>query len=297
MARSLDVSEEVVLEQSQQLKDAGIVRRISALINYRAIGRTGTLVAAHIPQENLQQVAEAVNSLESVSHNYLRSHYYNLWFTLQADSTGQIEVVLANLSSRFDVDFYSLPVERIFKLDVRFDAHSEGQVLLQDVEDVPESQVVQLNDNQKLILSNLQKGLDLAAEPFDFLCTEGMNIEEALQIVQEMVDKGVIRRIAAVVDHRRLGFTANVLFAGKAAGERVVEAGGKLARFGIVSHCYQRKTVEGWPYNLFAMMHGRSMGEIQRVINKFVEAEKIDSFELLPTEAELKKQPVRHRFG
>jgi DNA-binding Lrp family transcriptional regulator len=63
-----------------------------------------------------------------------------------------------------------------------------------------------------------------------------------------------------------------------------------------VSHCYERKTVEDWPYNLFAMMHGKSMGEIQHVINKFTESEKIDSFELLPTAAELKKQPVKHRF-
>lgn len=296
MAKSLNSSEKTVLEQSKQLKDAGVICRISALMNYRTLGRTGTLVAAHIPEENLRQVTEAVNSLENVSHNYLRSHYYNLWFTLQADSAEQIEVILSNLSSRFDVDFYSLPVERIFKLDVRFDAHSEGQVLLQDVEDVPESKTVDLNDNQKLILSKLQNGFEIVAKPFDFLCSEGLDIEMVLKIVQEMVDKGVIRRIAGVVDHRRLGFIANVLFAAEVSSDRIVEAGRRLARFGMVSHCYQRRTVKDWPYNLFAMMHGRSMGEIQRAVNKFVEAERVDSFELFPTEAELKKQPVRHRF-
>ena len=303
IAKFLGSSEKEVLQQTDGLKTAGVIRRISALINYRALGMTGTLVAAHIPQEGLQEVAEAVNSMGNVSHNYLRNHYYNLWFTLQAESLGQIEVTLSKLSARFGADFHSLPVQRVFKLDVRFDAESKGR-MFGDVERVPEQvkskeelgEAVELNENQKLILSKLQNDLEVIAKPFDFLCSEGLEAEEALRVTQELIDKGVIRRIAAVVDHRRLGFVANVLFAGEVAQDEVVEAGKKLARFGMVSHCYERKALKDWPYNLFAMMHGRSMGEIQHVIDKFVEAERIDSFELLPTAAELKKQPVKHQF-
>jgi DNA-binding Lrp family transcriptional regulator len=267
------------------------------------------LVAAHIPQESLQEVTEAVNALRGVSHNYLRSHYYNLWFTLQAESAEQIEVILSKLSGRLGIDFYSLPVKRAFKLDVRFDAESESQPLVQDVEKFSKGPcfrrgklipvragTVELSENQKLILSKLQDELNLTGEPFDFLCSEGLGKQEVLRIIAELIDKGVIRRIAAVLDHRKLGFVANVLFACKVPQDRIAEAGKRLARFGIVSHCYERKTFRDWPYNLFAMMHGRSMGEIQHVINKFVEAEKIDSFELLPTAAELKKQPVKHQF-
>jgi len=136
----------------------------------------------------------------------------------------------------------------------------------------------------------------LTSEPFDFLCSESLEREDVLRIITELIEKGVIRRIAATVAHHKLGFVANVLFAGEVPQDRIVEAGEKLARFGMVSHCYERKTFGDWPYNLFAMMHGRSMGEIQRAIDKFTEAEKIDSFELLPTVAELKKQPVRYQF-
>jgi len=294
LAKFLNTDERKVLQEIEELKRAGFIRRICALINYRALGRTSTLVAAHIPEENLQEVTETVNSLRGVSHNYLRSHYYNLWFTLQAESSEQIEVTLSNLSGRLGIDFYSLPVKRVFKLDVRFDA--EGQLLLQDVERAPKSETVELDENQKRILSKLQDELDVITEPFDFLCSEGLGKQEVLRIIAELIDKGVIRRIAAVLDHRKLGFVANILFACKVPQDRIVEAGKRLARFGIVSHCYERKTFENWPYNLFAMMHGRSMGEIQHVINRFVEAEKIDSFELLPTTAELKKQPVKHQF-
>lgn len=295
LAEFLGSDEKTALQEIRQLKQAGVIRRICALINHRALGMTSTLAAAHIPQENLAEVAEAVNALENVSHNYLREHYYNLWFTLQAESSGQIEVTLSGLSARFGIDFYSLPAKRIFKLNARFDAEGKGQTL-GDIEQAPESKIVKLNETERQILSKLQDDLDVISEPFNFLCGEGLKKQEVLLIMQRLIDKGAIRRIAAIVDHRKLGFVANVLFASEVPEDRIIEAGKALARFGVVSHCYERKTVKNWPYNLYAMMHGKSMSEIQRMINKFIEMEKIDSFELLPTAAELKKQPVKHRL-
>lgn len=301
IAKVLNSDEIEVLQQIEQLKNLAVIRRVGALINYRVLGVTSTLVAAHIPQECLREVVEAVNALENVSHNYLRSHFYNLWFTLQAQTDEQIEVALSNLSARFGIDFHSLPVERVFKLDARFDAGCQGirTPVYQDsrVSVYQDSRIVGLDENQKLILSKLQDGLEVVAKPFDFLCSEDLERGEVLRIITELIDKGVINRIAAVVDHRKLGFVANVLFACEVRQKRIVEAGERLARFGMVSHCYERKTFGNWPCNLFAMMHGKTMGEIQHVIDKFIEAEGIDSFELLPTATELKKQPVKHQFG
>lgn len=299
LAKYLGTDEKTLLHQIEQLKKLGVVRRFRALVNYRALGMISTLVAAHVPAESLQAVTEAVNAIETVSHNYLRQHHYNLWFTLQAPSTQKIDLTLSDLSGRFGIDFYSLPVERFFKLDVRFDALDESSAaagFLQNVNQPSNYETVELNENQKRILSGLQEELCLTSEPFAFMCGDGLEREDVLRIIKELIGSGVVRRIAAVVNHRRLGFTANVMFAAEVPQEKIVDAGEKLARFGIVSHCYERRTFEGWPYNLFAMMHGRSMGEIQHVINRFTKAEKIDSFELLPTAKELKKQPVKHRF-
>jgi len=303
IAKFLGTTEQTVLQQTTKLKAEGLIRRLAALINYRVLGFSSTLVAAHIPDENLAEVTAAVNSLENVSHNYLRTHHYNLWFTLQAGSLEEANIALANLSARFGLDFHSLPVERIFKLDVRFDPDNQDE-LLGSASQLPtpprllaQSSVgVHLNDSEKLLLTNLQSDLQVVARPFDFLCSEELAIEDTLRILKQLIDKGVIRRVAAVVDHHKLGFIANVLFVAKVSPDGITEAGNALARFGIVSHCYQRRTFENWPYNLFAMMHSRSMGEIQHVIDKFTQSRKIDSFELLPTAAELKKQPVKHRF-
>ncbi|MHC4620838.1 MAG: siroheme decarboxylase subunit beta, partial [Planctomycetota bacterium] len=201
-----------------------------------------------------------------------------------------------NLSERFGINFHNLPVERVFKLDVRFDAEGEAQPQTEEVPRVPKDQVVEMNDRDKQILSKLQRELEVTSKPFDFLCGEGLEEEEVLRTINGLIDKGVIRRIAAVVDYRKLGYAANVMFCCAVAPQRVVEAGEKLARFRIVSHCYERKTFEGWPYNLFAMMHAQTMGQIQHVVDKFVEAQKIDAFELLPTQADLKKRPVMHHF-
>ncbi len=295
LAEYLGSDEETVLEETRELKEKGIIRRIRAMMNHRALGMTSTLVAGHVPEEKLQEVGEAINAMEGVSHNYVRKHDLNLWFTLQGGSAEEIEIEVSKLSGQLGIDFYSLPVERVFKLNVRFDAEGKGQQI-GDVEPVPKSEAVELNDTEKRILSKLQDELKVTERPFDFLCGEGLEIDEVLKIIRKLLDKGVIRRVGAAVDHRKLGFVANILFCCVVGEGQIIEAGKRLARFGIVSHCYERKRVKDWPYNLFAMMHGRSMGEIQHVIDKFVEAEGIEAFELLPTEAELKKQPVRHSF-
>ena len=299
IAKILASDESKVLQQTNRLKELGVIRRICGLINYRALGMASTLVAAHVPPDIAKQVAKAINSLEGVSHNYQRNHYYNLWFTLRAPTTSQIEMTLAELSGRFGVDFHSLKAVRAFKLDVRFDAQSGGRKLLQDSERISplsprplaganKPARVEINQDQRKVIAGLQDALEITAEPFAFLCSEGLQEEDVLRIITELTDKGVIRRIAAVVDHRKLGFVANVLFACEVPPDRIVRAGERLASLPIVSHCYERQTFEGWPYNLFAMMHGQNVSEIQHAINKFTQAEAIHSFQLLPTEARLR---------
>jgi len=303
IAKLLDSSEENVLKEIRELKKAGVIRRLGAVINYRTLGKAGTLVTTHVPEEDVQGVAAAVNELSGVSHNYLRKHHYNLWFTLQKNSQAEIDTVLRELSARFGIDFHSLPVEQSFKLDVRFDvANGEGVAVNGGSTSlttggikaqIPKAKDVELNEKQKQILSGLQNELQIVEKPFEFLCDGKLNQQDVFKIINFLLEKGVVSRIGAIVDHYKLGFVANVMFVCAVPEERIIEAGNALANFSMVSHCYQRKTFEGWPYNLFAMMHALSMSDIQRTIDEFTAAEKIDSYELLPTVAELKKHPVR----
>lgn len=296
IAKALDSSEADVLEQTNALKATGIIRRVAAVVNHRALGFSSTLVTAHVPTEQLPPVTEAVNALPGVSHNYLRQHRFNMWFTLQEKSAAQVQATLLGLQAKFGIDFHSLPVTKIFKLDVRFDAESDDAVLLQDVERVPHAEAVELTEAHKQVLTTLQGGLEVTSQPFDKVRPEGMTEDEQFARLTELIDSGVIRRIAGVLNHHKLGFAANVMFAGQVDPEHVVESGRWLAHSGTVSHCYEREVFEGWPYNLFAMLHGRTMAQIQRTLDHFSTTGHVRTFDLLPTQAELKKQPVRHSF-
>lgn len=296
IAKDLDSSEAKVLAEIERLKETGIIRRLAAVINHRALGFSSTLVTARVPADQLPHVAAAVNALPGVSHNYLRRHRFNMWFTLQEASPARVRTTLLGLESKFGLDFHSLPVTRLFKLDVRFDAESDDDVLLQDVEPAPKAEVVELTEAHRRVLAALQGGLKITSRPFDTVVPEGMEREDMFTLLTELLKRGVVRRVAAVLNHHKLGFVANVMFAGQASAEHIVEAGRWLAHSGTVSHCYERETFEGWPYNLFAMLHGRTMGQIQHTLDRFSATGHVKSFELLPTQAELKKQPVRHSF-
>jgi len=296
IAEELDTDEASVLQETRALLEAGVIRRVCAVINHRTLGMSGTLVTAHVPQEKLAEVVEAVNRLPGVSHNYLRSHNYNLWFTLQEKTPEQMQQTLGDLEQRSGVVFHSLPVTRVFKLDVRFDAEAEEDVLVQEAPRVPGTEAVALRAGQKRLLSKLPGNLEVESRPFDALRAGQWSEEDVLRLLGELQEIGVIRRIAAIMNHRKLGYSANVMFAAEVPPEAIRVAGQRLARFRTVSHCYERETFADWPYNLFAMMHGRSMGQIQRAIDKFIEPGDVRTHELLPTQAELKKQPVRHRL-
>jgi len=296
IAKALGSTEAEVLEQTRALKESGVIRRLSAVINPRALGMASTLVTAHVPADRVDAVAAAVNALPGVSHNYLREHHFNLWFTLQEPSADRIAETLANLQRQFGVEFHSLPVTQVFKLDVRFDPEVD-ETLTQDDYEVPIVEPASLRPEHKRLLEALQQGIEPTSNPFDALRCEGQTAEEVLQLLTELNACGVLRRIAAVMDHRKLGYTTNVLFAAEAPAESVLDAGRKLARFRAVSHCYERRTFDGWSYNLFAMLHARSEAAVARIVHEFTKTADVRSYLLLPTVAELKKQPVRHTFS
>jgi DNA-binding Lrp family transcriptional regulator len=301
LARILKSSEAKVLEHTRQLVKLGVIRRLGVSINWRALSKASTLVAAHIEQGDLKKVASAVNKLPGVSHNYLREHHYNLWFTLRADSQKGLETILKKLSNRFGVAFNSLPVVRVFKLDARFDATSNGKRLL------PESGRrrtrlryryagqaegrgrITISKFDEQILEGLQGGLKVVKRPFNFISKDDFEVYDGLIHIAGMIQEGVINRLGAMVNHNKLGFTANAMFACKSPKSQAVKIGEKLAAIGIVSHCYERRTFKGWPYNIFAMMHGSNMKGICKVVERFVKKEGINSFAILPTAQKLKK--------
>jgi DNA-binding Lrp family transcriptional regulator len=113
-------SEEEVLRRVAAMMANGVIRRIGANFTSRKLGYTSTLCAAHVPPEQLDRFVEAVNHYPGVTHNYLRRHYFNVWFTLIAESLERLDQILADISAASGVEVLSLPAQEVFKIKVDF---------------------------------------------------------------------------------------------------------------------------------------------------------------------------------
>jgi DNA-binding Lrp family transcriptional regulator len=110
--------------------------------------------------------------------------------------------------------------------------------------------------------------MEAIPRPFDAAAAElGMPVESLLEHLQGMVDRKLLRRVAALLHHRRAGFSANGMGVWKVPDAEIIEMGRRMAAFRGISHCYQRPTYEDWPYSIFTMAHGRSTEECDAILD------------------------------
>jgi siroheme decarboxylase len=122
IARRLKSSEKEVFARVKELRQRGIIRRIGGNFHSRKLNFTSTLCAAKVPPDKVDRFVEAVNRYPGVTHNYLRSHDYNIWFTFIAQDTGRIEQALKEISEKTEVrDIFNLPAVKMFKIKVDFE--------------------------------------------------------------------------------------------------------------------------------------------------------------------------------
>lgn len=119
-------------------------------------------------------------------------------------------------------------------------------------------------EDRRLILAT-QAGLPLVPRPYEALAQElGLTAQDVIARLQRMIGLGVIRRIGIVPNHYALGYTSNGMSVWDVADERVDELGAEVGALEFVTHCYRRpRHPPEWPYNLFAMVHGRSRAEVE----------------------------------
>ena len=123
-----------------------------------------------------------------------------------------------------------------------------------------------LDELDRRLIRATQSGLPLVSRPYEAIgAALGISGEQVRERLQAMLDAGLIRRIGAVPNHYRLGFTANGMSVWDVADEVVDQLGERIGRLPFVSHCYRRpRRLPVWSYNLFAMLHGRSREEVEQ---------------------------------
>jgi len=295
LAERLRGEPQAIVDRIGRLKAAGIIRRLGPVFDSRRLAYVSTLVAARVPAERLEDVAAHVSATEGVTHNYERRGTYNLWFTLTARSEEEIEGALGALRRETGIeDFHSLPAETVYKIRVQFDL---GEDVGADETAPPPSpaEAPHLDESQKRLVRAIQNGLPLVPEPFAAVAKRaGWATEAVLEQIRSWLGSGVVRRFGAVVAHRRLGFAANGMAVFCLPEGRVDAVGRRLAERPEVTHCYRRRPLADFPYNLYAMVHGGSEARVVALLERLAGEVNLPDWDVLFSVREFKKSPMRY---
>ena len=262
-----------VLTRTQRLLDGRIIREITPIFDTRALGYESMLVAAKVDAENPQRAAQAVNAHPGVSHNYLRTHDFNLWFTIATppDSKlglhGTLEALMEETGAE---SMRELPTLTLFKINMNLEMEKGTEALAAAVEAAPprELEAQPYGEDDIALIKVLQGPMAAVERPYDEAAAElGIETDELLSRLRDLTDRKILRRVAAILYHRRAGFSANGMGVWKVPDEEIMEVGARMASFRGVSHCYQRPTYDDWPYSVFTMAHGRSKQECDAVLD------------------------------
>jgi DNA-binding Lrp family transcriptional regulator len=295
VASAAGIAEEETLARVQRLLDERIVRQVTPIYDTRALGYSSMLVAAKVDPEHPWRAAKIVNSHPGVSHNYLRNHDFNMWFTLAVEPDSRLGLegtldVLKELTGAESIR--QLPTLRLFK--IRMDLEMEGDTRALAAEGVAqepvELQAAPYDELDVAVIRATQGDMAVTSEPYAPAARElGMSVETLLEHLRGMRERGLLRRVAAILYHRRAGFSANGMGVWKVPPERIMELGPRMASFRGISHCYERPTYADWPYSVFTMAHGRSKEECDAVLDAIARQTGIAERATLYSSTEFKK--------
>lgn len=298
IAKKFHVSSDLVKSRLLHLKEIGVLRQLSAIFDTRKLGYTSSLVAMEIDDDKLEFVANQINRHPGVSHNYERDHQFNLWFTLAVPPGSDLKSELDKFNVLQGIKkVRMLPTLQLFKIGVKLDMVDEKKHDVAPTEEKKEIKNVQFTptEEDKNFIRELQKDMEIIDEPF-VVCANKLGItEDALfEKMKYYEGIGVMRRFAAILRHRQVGFTANGMIVWKVPNDRILEVGQTLGSFPQVSHCYERPTYNDWPYNVFSMIHCKTQDEAHEMANSIQKQIHVDDFKILFSSREFKKTRVEY---
>jgi DNA-binding Lrp family transcriptional regulator len=295
-----DIGEDEVIRRLEAAKEANVVRQISAIFDTRTLGYKSSLVAMATRPEDELHAAHVLNAHPGVSHNYKRNHQFNLWFTIAVPGDHDLEQAVQVLHEEARaISTRILPTLRLFKIGVTLDLTGEADPARQSDPAYGEfkrpAAPVELAGEDRAYIRALQEDLPLVPRPFALLAKQLDRTEDDLFAWARLaIDRGYLRRIAAVLYHRKAGFRANGMAVWKVPEERIAAVGDQMAHFTAVSHCYQRPVYPDWPYSIFTMIHARTTEECEAIATAIEEKTGIRERAMLYSSTEFKKVRLRY---
>jgi len=298
ISKRYNITEDEVMNRIAYMKDIGLIRQINAIFDTRRLGYKSALVAFAVKPDKLDYIANEVNKHPGVSHNYERNHEFNMWFTLAVPPYGEMKTDLDRLASLDGVIKYRLlPTLKLYKIGVRLDMVNDDTERPKPIDEVKQlnPKKFELTEADKYFIRELQKDLKVIPEPFKEMAENlGITTTELFAKAKEYEKNGVMRRFAAILRHRDAGFSANGMVVWQVPEDKIDEIGYKLAAFPQVSHCYRRPVYSDWQFNIFSMIHARTLEAAERIAVEMSETVGIKDYKILFSSREFKKERVKY---
>jgi DNA-binding Lrp family transcriptional regulator len=277
IAQRAELPVDDAMSRTQRLLDGRIIREITPIFDTRALGYDSMLVAAKVDSENPQRAAKIVNSHPGVSHNYLRTHDFNMWFTIATPPDSELGLqgtldVIQNLTEAESIR--QLPTLVLFKINMNLEMEGSTDALVEHVEAAPprELEMQRYDEFDIAVIKALQGPMKVAGRPYDEAAADvGVSTDKLVEHLEAMKERKLLRRVAAILYHRRAGFSANGMGVWKVPEDEILDVGGRMAAVRGISHCYQRPTYKDWPYSVFTMAHGRSKDECDAILDSIAD--------------------------
>ncbi len=289
------ITEEEVMSRVSHLLDKRIIREITPIFDTRALGYSSMLVAAKVDADHPHRAAKIINTHPGVTHNYLRNHDFNMWFTIATEPGSKLGLdgtleVLERLTGAESIR--ELPTLKLFKIrmDLEMAKGTDALSTAGEAVEPMELDPIDLSEDDIETIRATQGKMPVVSEPYAAPAERlGITPQEVLARLESLKERGGLRRVAAILYHRRAGFSANGMGVWKVPEGQELEIGRRMAAYRGISHCYQRPTYPDWPYSIFTMAHGRSKEECDSILASIAEATGIEERATLYSSTEFKK--------
>jgi DNA-binding Lrp family transcriptional regulator len=298
-----EISAEELKSRVQHLLDKRIIREITPIFDTRALGYSSMLVAAKVDPAYPHRAAQVINSHPGVTHNYLRDHDFNLWFTIATEPGSKLGLqgTLDLLQERTGAEsIRQLPTLKLFKIrmDLEMEQGTAALAAAAQAVEPMELEPIELSEDDVATIRATQGPMPVADEPYAPAAERlGVSQEEVLRRLEDLRERGGLRRVAAILFHRRAGFSANGMGVWKVPAGEELDYGRRMAAYRGISHCYQRPTYADWPYSVFTMAHGRSREECDAILESIAEETGISERATLYSSTEFKKVRMLYFTG
>ena len=299
---NLAVSEQEVFDEVEKMRASGVIRRIGGIYDSKKLGFISRLCAGKVPtsendfaaeahsQTPMEKFAAVVMSEPAITHNYIRSHEYNVWFTVIAENESAIQVVVDRVCSQTYLhDVHVLSATKKYKINTVMGKGAGApskNVFASAVRQSPENALTETDRTR----------IHIACDDIPHSLTPFKDWGVSCDELREDLAAKRMRRFGAILRHQDAGFPCNAMVCfmldeGTLANSE--SAGSLLAKKHYVSHCYERPSFENFPYNLYAMMHAQTPEELNGYIKESVALLDNPEYVVLHSLKELKKTSFR----